>query len=294
MNNQSGGYASVVLLAVLGMLGLQLFPRLGDLPHLQPPKAAIVGPSTADPGTLMTLRADTSTGGGKLIYTWRITPELPGREQLRIIDGGKAVQVATYPGRYRVTLVVSNVAGVSLADVDITIPGNPPVIPEPDRPQPPAPLPAPDPAPSPPTPIPPRPEPKPEPIPTPPEPKPAPATFGIADKVAAIAGKVKSGTRLEDCKKLAEKAESLAAQVAAGTLTDPQKLLGQMADAVKDMPPGWHAVAPDIQQAMQSVYMANKSDRLKVNIGLGGVKMADPSGWAQLLREIAEGLRSAK
>lgn len=254
----------------------------------EPLKAILVAPHSAEAGTDLFLDASQSEGTIQH-YLWRVTPERPGKKQIDTSKDKQKPRLMTYPGKWTVELlIVSEDGEQSRCYQTIDIPGAVVPCPEPD------PQPKPDPTPGP-TPIPPRPDPGPQPVPpTPDPPKPpdpvVPAgEFGIAPKIADAT----KTTPLPERTKLADACDVLAAQIAAGTLKDPQKLLNEIAVAAKAIP-AFAAIMPKIQGVLQETYAAHKNGRLKVNVGVSGASMADPSGWQQLLKECSIGLKALK
>lgn len=254
--------------------------------HAEPLKAILVAPHSAEAGTDLFLDASQSEGQVQH-YLWRVTPERPGKKQIDTSKDKIKPRLMTYPGKWTIELlIVSEDGEQSRCYQTIDIPGAVVPCPEPD----PSPQPGPQPNPAP-TPIPPTPKPeppKPEPMPVP-DPAPPAGEFGIAPKVFEATKSVP----LADRKKLADACDVLAAQIAAGTLKDPQALLNEIAVAAKAIP-AFTSIMPKIQGILQETYAAHKGGRLKINVGVSGVSMADPSGWQTLLKETSTGLRAAK
>jgi hypothetical protein len=128
----------------------------------EPPKAVIQGAEPSAAGEICVFDA-TGSENEPTHFSWDIQPEVRGRRQLLEIEGQKRVVIATFPGRYLLTLTVSNPDGHSMAHREIVIPGSAPQ-PAPG-PQPAPPVPGPTPAP---------PSPAPTPTPGPPAPEPSP------------------------------------------------------------------------------------------------------------------------
>lgn len=210
------------------------------------PKAVINGPTNAVPGELIVLDASQSEGE-PTHYSWRISPEIKGRKQIGPLDGGRKLQMASFPGRYLITLVCSNADGNDVLAWQVDVPGTPPCPapdPQPVTPQPipvdPAPprppAPDPNPAPTPPAPVPPQPVPPTPPAPTPPDP--APSRFGIRDRVRTAILGISSPTRAAEVAQLRGKLQVLQQQAQAGQLTQQQILDGMVAE-LKALPPSW-------------------------------------------------------
>jgi hypothetical protein len=133
------------------------------------PKAVINGPTTGTAGELLTLDASGSQGD-KVRYLWRVQPDLPGRVMFRTCgEDGSRINIASLPGSWQYTLVVSNAEGADLLTWTVTIPATPQPTPSPIPPTPPAPVPTPTPPSPAPTPTPGPPAPEPSPTPGPPE-----------------------------------------------------------------------------------------------------------------------------
>jgi hypothetical protein len=129
------------------------------------PKAVINGPTTGTAGELLTLDASGSQGDD-VRYLWRVQPDLPGRVMFRTCgEDGSRINIASLPGSWQYTLVVSNAEGADLLTWTVTIPATPQPTPSPIPPAPPVPGPTPAP-----------PSPAPTPTPGPPAPEPSPPT----------------------------------------------------------------------------------------------------------------------
>lgn len=277
--------ATVILSPSVGWTQFDERPR--------PPRAIIQGPTHAIPGEMIILDASQSDGADN--FRWSISPELRGRKQLLEMDGGKRCQVASYGGRYIITLAVSNAGGIDLLTWEITISGQQPCPPPEPKPPEPSPGPAPDDA------TPPGPHPGPTPVPptppTPPPPKPPepppipPGEFGIAPQVAEMVSKLPDPQRVATALALADRIEALAAEVAAGAVKSAPATLERMGDALRMVSPIWAANARQFAALMDEVYEQHRRGKLRVFADLSFV---DSSSWALLLREIAIGLRAAK
>jgi hypothetical protein len=158
----------------------------------EPPKAVIQGAEPSAAGEICVFDA-TGSENEPTHYSWDIQPEVKGRRQLLEIEGKKRVVIATFPGRYLLTLTVSNPDGHSMAHREITVPGAAPLPAPGPQPTPPAPGPTPappTPAPPSPTPGPPAPEPLPPTPPCPPE-----SRFNLTKDIAAWAKDVPKAER---------------------------------------------------------------------------------------------------
>jgi hypothetical protein len=157
------------------------------------PKAIINGPVTGTAGELLTLDASGSQGDD-VRYLWRVQPDLPGRVMYRTCgQDGSRINIASLPGVWQYTLVVSNAEGADLLTWTVTIPTAPQPAPLPIPPTPPAPGPTPappTPAPPSPSPVPPAPEPSPPAPPGPPE-----SRFNLTRDIAAWAKDVPKAER---------------------------------------------------------------------------------------------------
>jgi hypothetical protein len=146
---------------------LLVFLSIAGVASAEPPKAVIQGADPSAAGEICVFDA-TGSENEPTHYSWDIQPEVKGRRQLLEIEGKKRVVIATFPGRYLLTLTVSNPDGHSMAHKEIVIPGSAPQPAPGPQPSPPAPVPTPTPPSPAPTPTP--GPPAPEPLPTPPGP----------------------------------------------------------------------------------------------------------------------------
>lgn len=218
----------------------------------KPPRAIIQGPSHVIPGELIVLDASQSDGADN--FRWSISPELKGRKQLIEMDGGKRCQIASYGGRYVVTLAVSNAAGIDLLTWEIRVDGNAPC--PPPEPQPVDPI-EPDPIkPEPVKPV----DPPPSPMPQPVDPVPAPiqppaaGEFGLAPKVFDLAKAAKSSTRVADCQMLASECK----RIAASDWANLNAIASEIVSVLKKLPTGWEDLAKSVQTAIAELYQAGK------------------------------------
>ena len=234
----------------------------------RPPRAIIQGPTHAIPGEMIVL--DASQSDGAAIYHWTISEELRGRKQLIPLDDGKRCQVASYGGRYVVTLIVSNAAGIDVARWELNINGErpcdqpePPPHPVPDDGESPAPRPGPVPVP----------EPKPEPTPIPEPILPPPqGEFSIAPTIFAIASTAASSSRIADCQRLASECDRIQGVQATLLMNRPTAMMAEILAVVTALPGGWEKLKDAI-----------KPEVLRLNAA-GKLKTADDI--ARLLREI--------
>ncbi len=209
-----------------------------------PPTAIINGPTTGVRGEILVLDA-TGCAGEPTHFTWKISPELKGRKQLDVKDGGRRVQVASYGGSYLVTLLVSNADGNDVLTWPLTIPGDAPCPspePQPVTPTPVEPIPVEPAPPRPPAPEPviPTPPPAPQPV-TPTPPTPTPGRFGIAARVRAAVLGVSSPTRAAEVARLRATLTDLQTQAGAGQVT-PQQFLDALVAELKSLPDSWQVV----------------------------------------------------
>lgn len=101
----------------------------------EPPRAVINGPTEGMPGDFIDLDASESVGD---FFEWRVEPSQfsDGRKTFRFpkCTGDKAITpqrsmecgIASRPGKYRVTLVVSNAEGIAVREWVVVVFGNPP------------------------------------------------------------------------------------------------------------------------------------------------------------------------
>lgn len=210
------------------------------------PRAIIQGPNHAIPGEMIVLDAAQSEGATN--FRWQISPELKGRKQLIVSDDGKRCQVASYGGRYVVTLAVANPEGIDLLTWELTVDGKAPCPPPEPKPTPPEPTPGPDND----RPI---PQPDPSPVPEPVTPKPvAPplGKFGIAPDVFRIASESQSATRVADCTKLAGECQ----RIADAEWANLNAMAAEIVAVLKALPVGWEGLKSRVQTAIAALYSA--------------------------------------
>ena len=228
-------------------LALMLLPACASAQSdSRPPRAIIQGPSAAIPGEMVVL--DASTSEGAQTFKWQIHPELKGRKQLLEMDGGKRVQVASYGGRYVITLAVGNETGIDLLTWDLRIDGKAPCPPPepspgpgPDDVTPPGPSPVPTPEPKPVDPTPPKPEPV--------QPPPA-GEFLIAPEVFDLASVATSATRVADCQLLASECD----RIAGANWSTMNAIAAEIVAVLNKLPPGWEPMKTRVKDAIAGLY----------------------------------------
>lgn len=249
------------------------------------PKAVINGPTNAVPGELIVLDASQSEGE-PTHYSWRISPEIKGRKQIGPLDGGRKLQMASFPGRYLITLVCSNADGNDVLAWQVDVPGTPPCPapdPQPVTPQPipvdPAPprppAPDPNPAPTPPAPVPPQPVPPIQPDPPPTPPVPAPSRFGIRDRVRTAVLGISSPTRATEVARLRTRLAEIKTGAESGAMSQ-QQILDGMVTELKALPGTWQLVKT----------LASLGIQFLVN----GKQLQTVQDWVDLLAEILDAL----
>ncbi len=258
-----------------------------------PPRAIINGPATGTPGEILYLDASESTGE-PTHFRWSVIPEIAGRKQIEPAAADQAkIRIASFPGAYRYTLVVSNADGADLVYWDVVVPGTPPPTPTPPQP---GPNPQPNPQPVPPAPTPPapgpNPQPNPEPSPPAPEPQPGPPSpppegrFGVAPKIVEWSASVTSPTKLKDAQAFADAFESVAAAIVAGTLRDANKIAEALLAANRanvgheTITKYWHGGAQNLNAHLAATFSSGK--------------LKDSDQWATYLRECAVGFRAIR
>jgi hypothetical protein len=266
---------------------------LAGVSNAAPPKAVINGPTTGTAGELLTLDASQSEGEN-IKFLWRVTPDVAGRRLFRVCDKDPSrVSIASLPGTWAYTLVVSNAEGADLLTWVVTIPGAPQPQPSPLPPRPgpdvvppspsppmpptpgPGPLPTPTPGPTPPGPRPPDPSPEP--------PVPVPLT-GFAADVATWVKLVISPTRDAEAKRLADACEATASAIAAGAHSGPAAILAAIKAA--------NNAALGASLSAWGPFAARYTAALGIKYAAGELKTNEQ--WAAMLNETAKGLRGAK
>lgn len=265
--------------------------------YAEPPVAIVNGPTTGTPGEIMYLDASGSYGE-PTHFKWTVEPEIRGRRQMEPPTGNAArIQIASFPGTYRYTLIVSNADGADMLYWIVRIPGNVPPSPGPDPIPPPDPLP---PEPTPPEPTPPQPDP-PAPNPTPPNPNPPQpdppqpdppkppnpddlpfGKFGISRFVAAETLKITGADRAAKAEAVAKVFDSVASAIVAGGLNSAKEILDAIVEgnrtALGSPPPAeWIVWGKELSNRLASIYNS------------GVLKNSDD--WSTLCLEIAQGLR---
>jgi hypothetical protein len=223
------------------------------------PKAVINGPTTGTAGELLTLDASGSQGD-KVRYLWRVQPDLPGRVMFRTCgEDGSRINIASLPGSWQYTLVVSNAEGADLLTWTVTIPATP--------------QPTPSPAPTPPVPGPPAPEP------SPPTPGPPESRFNLTRDVATWAKDISKDDRIA----YAGICEAMAAEIVA----TPDQFRGA----------NINEMAAKIARAFLAKIGIPRPSLLavvsKLNARLKEIapQLKTLDDWAGLFREVAAGLR---
>lgn len=234
-----GSRPLVVLAFLAGLLGCSA------VGNAAPPRAIITGPNTGTPGEFITLDASTSEGAPKH-FRWSIAPELRGRKQLLPSLAGERCTVASFPGRYLVTLAVANDDGIDSLTWQIEIPGNAPC--PPPEPQPVAPQPI----------VPPGPTPIPQPVqpvnPQPTDNAPGPGEFGIAPDVYRAALAATSPTRVQDCQRLSAECR----RIAGGQADSLNALATQMVAVLVTLPAGWDALKGKVKTTVATLAVSGR------------------------------------
>jgi len=244
------------------------------------PKAVINGPTTGTAGELLTLDASGSQGD-KVRYLWRVQPDLPGRVMFRTCgENGSRINIASLPGSWQYTLVVSNAEGADLLTWTVTIPATPQPTPSPIPPSPPVPGPTPpppSPAPTPPAPGPPAPEPSPPAPPGPPD-----SRFGLIRDIAEWSKGVPKAER----ESYALICDAMAAEIVATPANFSGANINEMA---KKIAAAFLAKVGTPRLGLVPVV-------LKLNARLRELspQLKTLDDWAGLFREVAAGLRWEK
>jgi hypothetical protein len=256
---------------------LLVFLSLGGIASAAAPKAVINGPTTGTAGELLTLDASGSQGDD-VRYLWRVQPDLPGRVMFRTCgETGSRINIASLPGVWQYTLVVSNAEGADLLTWTVTIPTAPQPAPLPIPPTPPAPGPTPappSPAPPTPTPGPPAPEPSPPTPPGPPE-----SRFNLTKDIAAWAKDVPKAER--------ESYAGICDAMAAEIVAVPDQFRGA----------NINEMAGKIAKAFLAKVGTPRLGLVPVVLKLNGrLRELSPQlktldDWAQVFREVSAGLR---
>ena len=256
---------------------LLVFLSLGGIASAAAPKAVINGPTTGTAGELLTLDASGSQGDD-VRYLWRVQPDLPGRVMYRTCgQDGSRINIASLPGVWQYTLVVSNAEGADLLTWTVTIPTAPQPAPLPIPPTPPAPGPTPappTPAPPSPTPGPPAPEPLPPTPPGPPE-----SRFNLTRDIAAWAKDVPKAER--------ESYAGICDAMAAEIVAVPDQFRGANINEMAGK------IAAAFLKKVGTPRLGLVPVVLKLN---GRLRELSPQlksldDWAQVFREVAAGLR---
>jgi len=253
---------------------------LGSVAYAAPPVAIINGPKHGEPGEELIYDLSQSEGmqpaAGELrLWRWKVSPELPGRKQLTILDGGSKVRLASFPGTYYLRGMVGNADGMDDHVYQVIIPGSvpcPPVDPI---------VPVPVPIPKPVVPVVPVPV-VPVPVPVPQPNLPAGEFGGLPAAVYALAETVVSANREAEAKKLADALEAMASQISAGGLKGAPAIVAAIGIAFNgSVPAAW-------DEAFRSKAIA------KLKTLFEGGQLATSEKWAAVLREVVIGLRAVK
>jgi hypothetical protein len=251
-----------------------------------PPKAVINGPTTGTAGELLTLDASQSEGEG-IKFLWRVQPDIAGRRLFKVCDKDPSrVSIASLPGVWSYTLVVSNAEGADLLTWVVTIPGTPQPTPSPLPPSPPVPpVPTPvPPSPSPPMPIP----PGPGPAPTPTPPAPSPSKYGLDALVTQWAAGIPEADRLAYAG-VCEGVSAVIVATPANFIGNPNEVATKVSDAIKKA-----IFDARITPSLKLLEVLGKLSVWVKARQLSNRDVATAEQWAVVLREVAVGLRGAK
>jgi hypothetical protein len=255
---------------------LLVFLSIASAASAAAPKAVINGPTTGTAGELLTLDASGSQGD-KVRYLWRVQPDLPGRVMFRTCgEDGSRINIASLPGSWQYTLVVSNAEGADLLTWTVTIPATPQPTPSPIPPSPPAPVPTPtppSPAPTP-TPGPPAPEPSPPAPPGPPE-----SRFNLIRDVAEWSKDIAKADRIA----YAGICEAMAAEIVATPANFTGANINEMAAKIA------RAFLAKIGIPRPSLLAV--VGKLNARLKEIAPQLKTLDDWAGLFREVAAGLR---
>lgn len=282
------------------VLPLLLALCIAGVADASPPKAVLVGPTSARPGVPIHLDV-TQSAGDIQHYILKVRPETDDSPTIqyavRTKEEGKAPVVDRskpfiwgVPGTWEIQLTVVSPDGeADDTSITVTIPGATPcpdpqpVKPQPVTPQPipvdPAPprppAPDPNPAPTPPAPVPPHPVPPIQPDPPPTPPAPAPSRFGIRDRVRTAVLGISSPTRAADAARLRTRLAEIKASAESGALSQ-QQILDGMVTELKALPGTWQLV-----KTLAS---------LGIPYLISGKQLQTVQDWVDLLAEILDAL----
>jgi hypothetical protein len=259
---------------------LLVFLSIAGAASAAAPKAVINGPTTGTAGELLTLDASGSQGD-KVRYLWRVQPDLPGRVMFRTCgEDGSRINIASLPGSWQYTLVVSNAEGADLLTWTVTIPATPQPTPSPIPPSPPAPVPTPtppSPAPTPPVPGPPAPEPSPPTPPGPPD-----SRFGLIRDIAEWSKGVPKAER----ESYALICDAMAAEIVATPANFSGANINEMARKI--------AAAFLAKIGIPRPSLLAVVGKLNARLKEIAPQLKTLDDWAGLFREVAAGLRWEK
>lgn len=246
------------------------------------PVAIINGPRHGEPGEELIYDLSQSEGAPTL-FRWKVSPELTGRKQLTVLEGGAKCRLASYPGTYYIRGMVANAEGIDDHVFKVVIPGTVPCPPpDPNVPAPVVPVPGPTPV------VPVVPVPTPMPVVPPAPPMPVipvlpPGEFGgLPAAVYALAEAVVSPGKVDEAHKLADAFDATAAQISAGTLKGPVAIVAAVGAAFNgSVPPAW-----------DSGFRTKAIAKMKAIFDGGQLSTSDK--WAVMLREVSLGLRAVK
>lgn len=243
------------------------------------PVAIINGPKHGEPGEELIYDLSQSEGAPTL-FRWKVSPELTGRKQLTVLEGGAKCRLASYPGTYFLRGMVANTEGIDDHVFKVVIPGTVPCPPpDPNVPAPVVPVPGPTPVVPVPTPV----VPPAPPMPMPVIPVLPPGEFGgLPAAVYALADAVVSPGKVDEAHKLADAFDATAAQISAGTLKGPVAIVAAVGAAFNGSVPA----------AWDSGFRTKAIAKMKAIFDGGQLSTSDK--WAVMLREVSAGLRAVK
>jgi hypothetical protein len=217
-------------------------------PLLTPPKAVINGPSSLTAGDIIDLSAQGCTGAPRF-FRWEVMPE-QFEAKLIVRDGGRTATLPSFPGDYRITLIVGNSSGIDVAHHALRVSGCAPgPVPIPPGPNPPVPNPDPD-------------------------PDVAPGQYGIANIAYAEALKIDSTTRKATANKIAAEAEALSAKIMAGGVKGAVAITNEISEALdRATDSGWDPWRKSLTDRLKTLYYTEK-------------KLKSDNDWALMLTEI--------
>lgn len=247
--------------------------------------AVITGSSAALPGDVILLDSRRSTGR---VSRWIVEPR-PTRDGIPRVrytfeEGGRVLNLSSYPGTYDIRLLVGDGASLDEATWTVTVfPYSPD-----GRPLPPGPGPNPEPGPY----VPPNPGPGPDPQPGP-SPGPDDGRYRIASKVARWAADVRTRDRAGEAGRIAQVMRTVGSAAAAGTIERDPERLGQAV---------LNRLSSDIRSAIGASATSNWRSFFQDQLGPEIVSLSndgtfdatDGRAWAQMLDEVAAGLSAVR